>query len=1099
MATPRKFEKRQIPTKADVKNKSAKRHPVKATLPRAQSILSTDLPAEPERTTPFTGLHGQVVELLRVTKQDIEAMPVKDVQQLVHELQLRQIELEMQNEDLRRTQVEIEAAKDRYKDRYAALYDFSPAGHVTLDTSSMIVEANLRAATLLGINRQELIGQSFVRFITPDDCLVFDRHCHEVLKSGLRQTCEVQLLKQSGPSCWVFLESLAMPEESGRITRWRTALLDISSRKQAELEKTRLIEDLTRSQQHFQTLFNWTPSAVGISTVAGGRLIDVNEGFSRLTGYNREEMIGHTTLELGLWADPSERAIVLREIQEQGYVHNREGLLRTKSGEIRALMVSVEPIQLGYTPCLIYLAHDITERKRTDAVLRLAKFSMERAADAVYWVDPQARILDVNEAASLMLGYSKEELCAMTVHDLNPDFQADMWPGFWLETQRRGTMVIETVHRAKDGRLIPIEVSVNFLIHEGKEYHCAFVRDITERKRAEEKVHQLADRLKLATSAAQIGVWDWNILKDELVWDDRMFALYGVKKEHFGGAYDAWLSVVHPDDRARCDEAIQQAIRKERPYDIEYRICWPNGTVRVIKADGQGIWDTDGTALRMTGVNYDITERKQAEEELRRSESFITSVVENLPNMIFVKDAKDLKFVRFNKAGEDLLGYPREALIGKSDHEMFPKEEADFFTSKDREVLELGGMLDIPEEWIDTKHHGRRILHTRKIPIYDEKGEPRYLLGISEDVTDLKRLEAARKESEDRYRNIFENALEGIFQTMPDGKYVAVNPALARIYGYDLPEDMIATVTNLAGHLYVDPGRRDEFIRLMQEQERVTGFEALVYRKDGSWIWVSQGARALRDPSGTLVGYEGTVQDVTQRKLGESRLRATLEELRMLSGRLATVREEEQTRIARELHDELGVGLTCLKVDLSRLHTIMGAPRGARARNKMEDKIRSMVEQVDATIASVQRIVTELRPRILDDLGLVAAIEWQCQDFQQRTGIPCTCVSSSDNIAMEPEQATSLFRICQEALTNTARHAQAKAIQVLIKQLDNNLQLTIQDDGVGISCEKLTESTSLGLLGMRERAASLGGQVSIAGSPGKGTTVTVRVPLSSST
>jgi len=555
-------------------------------------------------------------------------------------------------------------------------------------------------------------------------------------------------------------------------------------------------------------------------------------------------------------------------------------------------------------------------------------------------------------------------LCAMTVHDLNPDFQTDMWPGFWLETQRRGTMVIETVHQAKDGRLLPIEVSVNFLIHEGKEYHCAFVRDITERKRAEEKVHQLADRLKLATSAAQIGVWDWNILKDELVWDDRMFALYGVKKEHFGGAYDAWLAAVHPDDRARCEGAIQQAIRKERPYDIEFRICWPNGTVRVIKADGQVIWDTDGTALRMTGVNYDITERKRAEEELRGSESFITSVVENLPNMIFVKDAKDLRFVRFNKAGLDLLGYSREVLIGRSDYEMFPKEEADFFTSKDREVLELGGVLDIPEELIDTKHHGRRILHTRKIPIYDEKGEPRYLLGISEDVTDIKRLEEARKESDVRYRTIFENAVEGIFQTTADGKYVAVNPALARIYGYDSPEEMIAMITDITSQIYVDPGRREEFNRLMKEQEAVTGFEALVYRKNGSFIWVSENVRVVRDPAGTLVGYEGTVEDVTERKRGEARLRATLEELRMLSGRLATVREEEQTRIARELHDELGVGLTCLKVDLSRLHTIIGAPRGARARNKMEDKIRSMVDQVDATIASVQRIVTELRPSL---------------------------------------------------------------------------------------------------------------------------------------
>ena len=139
---------------------------------------------------------------------------------------------------------------------------------------------------------------------------------------------------------------------------------------------------------------------------------------------------------------------------------------------------------------VLVTCEDITERKRAEEALRLAKFSMDRAADAVYWIDPQAKILDVNEAASLMLGYSRDELCAMTVHDLNPDFQADMWPGFWAETQRQGTMVLETAHRAKNGRLIPIEVSVNYLSYEGKEYHCAFVRDITERKRAEEELRQ---------------------------------------------------------------------------------------------------------------------------------------------------------------------------------------------------------------------------------------------------------------------------------------------------------------------------------------------------------------------------------------------------------------------------------------------------------------------------------------------------------------------------------------------------------------------------------------------------------------------------------
>jgi len=145
---------------------------------------------------------------------------------------------------------------------------------------------------------------------------------------------------------------------------------------------------------------------------------------------------------------------------------------------------------------------EITDRKQAEEALRFAKFSIERAADAVYWVDSQAKILGVNEAASLMLGYSKGELCAMTVHDLNPDFQADMWPEFWADTRRRGTMVLETFHRAKNGRLIPIEVSVNYLSYEGKDYHCAFVRNITERKQAEEVLRQ--SQRELQSSQAQL-------------------------------------------------------------------------------------------------------------------------------------------------------------------------------------------------------------------------------------------------------------------------------------------------------------------------------------------------------------------------------------------------------------------------------------------------------------------------------------------------------------------------------------------------------------------------------------------------------------------
>jgi PAS domain S-box-containing protein len=663
---------------------------------------------KPDGSTKFTGLRVEAEELLRATRREVAAMQVKDVQQLVHELQVHQIELEMQNEELRRTQMELEAARDRYMD----LYDFSPVGHLTMDTRGTIVEANLRAGTLLGINRKELIGGPLARFVALDDQDIFHRHCQEVLKTGTQRSCEVRLQKNVGAPSYVYLKSLAVHDEPGHITHWRTALLD-------------------------------------------------------------------------------------------------------------------------------------------------------------------------------------------------------------------------------------------------------------------------------------------------------------------------------------------------------------------------------------------STQRKRAEEELRGSEARLRAILDNSPGMVFLKDP-DGRYLHVNRQFECAFHMTYQQIVGKTDEAIFVPEEAAAFRVNDLKVLQAGVPLEFEE--VATHDDGPHTSIVSKFPLYGGDGKPYALCGISTDITDRKRMEETLRQSEERYRSIFENAVEGIFQTTIEGKYVAVNPALARMYGYDSPEDMIATIMDIASQLYVDPGRRDEFIRLMQVQEEVTGFEALVYRKDGSIIWISENVRIRRDQAGVFVGYEGTVDNITERKLANERLSATLEEVRLLSGRLATVQEEERTRIARELHDELGVGLTCLKIDLSRLHTMASEGAGAGARKKVEDKIRSMIEQIDTTIASVQRLVTELRPAVLDDLGLVAAIEWQCQDFQRRTGIPCTCVTSADDIAMERERATAIFRICQEALTNTVRHANATAVTIKLELLSESLRLVVADNGVGIPDTKTSNRESLGLLGMRERVALFRGDITIQGDPGKGTTVTVCLP-----
>jgi PAS domain S-box-containing protein len=370
---------------------------------------------------------------------------------------------------------------------------------------------------------------------------------------------------------------------------------------------------------------------------------------------------------------------------------------------------------------------------------------------------------------------------------------------------------------------------------------------------------------------------------------------------------------------------------------------------------------------------------------------------------------------------------------------------------------------------------------------------------VTEHAERNRRAEEALRAKDEQYRLLVMQANDILYRTDPMGRFTFVNPTATRIMKY--------TEQELLGRRFVElirPDRRDEAERFYGRQfvrkRRNTYYEFPALAKDGNEVWIGQHVQLLQEGD-RIVGFQAVARDITERKRAEEllrrseqRLRERMEEVRLLTGRLATIQEEERTRIARELHDELGVRLSCMKMDLASLQSTVydaGAP-GARA--QMTDRLRGMVVQVEETIAAVHRLVTELRPAILDDLGLVAAIEWQCDDFQKRTRIPCTFTAGAEEIAMERDQATALFRICQEALTNIVRHAGATTAAVRLEASDELVRLEIADNGIGIAPDKITDRQSLGLLGMRERLARFGGELTIHGTPGQGTVVIATLP-----
>jgi PAS domain S-box-containing protein len=288
----------------------------------------------------------------------------------------------------------------------------------------------------------------------------------------------------------------------------------------------------------------------------------------------------------------------------------------------------------------------------------------------------------------------------------------------------------------------------------------------------------------------------------------------------------------------------------------------------------------------------------------------------------------------------------------------------------------------------------------------------------------------------------------------------------------------------------IHPSDRDHVVSVL-DLSRGTGHsfsvQYRVVRPDGVIRVLQARGQPELDEAGGLILVQGTGQDITELREAEDGLERSRQQLRALSIHLQSVREEERTRIAREIHDELGQALTALKLDLASL------ARKAGSDPAVQEKIRSMVGLVNDTIQTVRRIATELRPAILDDLGLLAALEWQTHEFQKRTGISCELKIGADlNVA--PGPSTELFRVFQETLTNVARHAQASAVTIYFGKHDRTVVLEVRDNGVGIRETQIAGIRSLGITGMRERVRLLGGDIQFTGIPGQGTTVQIQIP-----
>ncbi len=373
--------------------------------------------------------------------------------------------------------------------------------------------------------------------------------------------------------------------------------------------------------------------------------------------------------------------------------------------------------------------------------------------------------------------------------------------------------------------------------------------------------------------------------------------------------------------------------------------------------------------------------------------------------------------------------------------------------------------------------------------LLEEKNLINSLAEMLSSALSRKSAQQALRLSEERFAKAFQASPEPIsIYRHRDGFLLEVNERWTAVYGYSRQEAVGRTSLELN---LVKPEVRQGLRRFLEEQGSIRDFEIEFKTKQGDIRYINLSAEQLvinNEPCDIYLH-----RDITERKLADEQLLASREQLRALSERLRRAKEEEGIRIAREIHDELGSALTSLKWSLMRFDKVYSEAGNSLAHSNQREEIDEMVRLVDGTINTVRRIASELRPGVLDDLGLVAAIEWHAQQFQEHTGIVCRFDSSIENVDLNREQATTVFRIFQEAITNILRHAQATKVNVLIEEEEGEFVLEIRDNGRGILESEKSGTRSLGLLGMRERAHSVGGRIEINGITGKGTVIIVRL------
>ncbi|MBX7186792.1 MAG: PAS domain S-box protein [Vicinamibacteria bacterium] len=742
-----------------------------------------------------------------------------------------------------------------------------------------------------------------------------------------------------------------------------------------------------REEQLRQVIDGLGPhSFVGLMDTAGV-LLQANRPALAAAGLELDDVVGRPFDQTYWWnhSEPVQeqlRAAIARAAS--GEPSRYDVQVRAAGGTLMWVDFSIQPVRDadGRVLYIVPSANVIEERKRVADALqateeRLQLF-IDHAPASLAMFDREMRYLSVSRRWLSDFGLVGQDLRGRSHYDVFPEISAE-----WKEIHRRA--FAGEVMRNEADRFERLDGSVQWLRWEVRPWHdlaeqvggiVIFSEDITDRKVSEERIARSAEWLSLATRAARLGIWDWDVVNNRLVWDDGMYELYGVKRGEFAGAYEAWVAGLHPDDRERCTEETARALRGEWEYRSEFRVVWPGGGVRHLAAQGAVIRDESGRPLRMIGVNHDITEGALQKQALRDSEDRFRKIFDASPTGIAINRAADGRFKDANPFFLSWLGYDREEVIGQTSSEL-----GLWFSDDERERIRAAVASDGKdvEARFRAKGGEERTGLIASVPIAVD-GEPS-MLSVVRDITERKRAEEAIRERDRKFAATLDLLPVGVAIVDQNREVSYANPTLERMLGLSL-NDLNAGRTNEVVTPEGVPLPPEEFpsARALREHTAVRDVELGVVGGAGGMTWLMASAVPLDFPDWKVLVVSS---DITTRKRAEAeilKLNAELEQ-----------RVAERTARLDEANRELEAFSYSVSHDLrAPLRGIDGFSRIVQEdyASRLDDEGRDSLARIRAAAQRMSQLIEDLlklsrigraelsrEPVDLSDLALAVASE----------------------------------------------------------------------------------------------------------------------------